>query len=94
MRSMRGARELADLGDAVRQLAHDDVILDRADLERAGQAARGDGAGLSVGERADRDGALGDGVGELVPRLDELVELQVQGAEVRCRRRSSAAACR
>ena len=42
-----GARELADLGDAVRQLTHDDVILDRADLERPGQAARGDRAGIS-----------------------------------------------
>jgi hypothetical protein len=78
-----GAGELADLGDAVRQVAHDDVILDRAGLERAGEAPGGDRPGLSVGEGPDRDRALGDRVGERLPRVDELVELQMQRPEVR-----------
>jgi hypothetical protein len=37
---------------------------------------------LTVRGRADRDGALGHGVGELVPGVDELVELEVERPEV------------
>ena len=57
----------ADLGDPVRQLAHDQVILEggRGD---GGQLRPGrDRLRLTVGDESESDGPLGDGVGELAP---------------------------
>ena len=39
------------------------------------------GRRLAVGRHAERDGALGDRVGELAPGVDELVEVLVQRLE-------------
>ena len=75
------ARALGGLCDAPDQLAHHGVVGYRSDLD-AGRA-RHEGGGLTVREHAHRDGPLSDRVGERSPGVDELVEVEVKGAEVR-----------
>jgi hypothetical protein len=79
------ARALACLAEAANQLAHDDLILDGTGLDSQMLGPGGDRVGLAVGPDADRDGALGDGVGELAPAVDQLVKLPVEGYEQRAR---------
>src|SRR5581483_1223021 len=91
---LRGEVELAQPvhapADALRhrgkprhELAHDDLGLEWAAFDGWDLAARADGARLAVGEEPERDAALGDGVGEVAPRVDQLVEVLVQRLEER-----------
>ena len=54
------------------------MILERSARDRCQLRAGCDCARLPVGDEAERDRPFGDRVGELVPGLDELVELQVE----------------
>src|SRR4051794_27865317 len=75
------ARALAGLSDPVDQLAHDDVVLDGALGDRRDRGSSDHRASLTVGDVADGDRALRDRVGQLSPRVDDLVEVQVQRPE-------------
>ena len=77
------ARPLADLGDAMRELAHDHVIVDRRVRDRRELRAAETARRLPVGNVAECDRALGDCVGELAPGIHELVEVQVERPEQR-----------
>jgi hypothetical protein len=74
---------LADLGDPVRQLAHDQVIVEGGRSD-GGQLRSGrDRPRLTVRDESESDGPLGDRVGERAPGVDELVKLQVNSSKVR-----------
>ena len=77
------ASALGHVGEALGQLAHDDVVLERAPCQRLELGAGRDRRALAVGRVADRDRPLGDDVRELAPGVDELVELQVKRPEQR-----------
>jgi hypothetical protein len=72
-----GAGALGGFGEAAGELAQHGVVLDRAPGDLPQLLAGGDRVGLTVGELADRDGALGDHVGQLAPRVDQHVDLEV-----------------
>src|ERR1700691_2316693 len=59
------------------------MVLDGAAFYALQLGVRGDRPRLSVRRKADRDGALGDRIGQLEPGVDQLVELQVQRAKQR-----------
>src|SRR5438067_182870 len=74
---------LARVGEPAGELAHDGLGFDRTRVDGIELLDRGDRPGLPVRRGADRDGPLGDGVSEAVPRFDELVELEVKRPEQR-----------
>ena len=62
----------------MRQLAHDQVILEGGRGDRGQLRPGRDRLRLTVGDESESDGPLGDGVGKLAPGVDELVQLQVK----------------
>src|SRR5439155_13285898 len=77
------ADPVRDVCEPCRELVDEHSILDRAGRDGRDLAPCREGGGLAVRREADRDGPLGDGVGELAPAVDELVQLEVQGPEER-----------
>ena len=75
------ADALADVREALDELARRGVGGERSGVDRGDPAALADGGGLAVGRVADCDRPLGDGIGELPPRVDELVEVLVERLE-------------
>src|SRR6202451_1891493 len=75
------AHALVRFGQAANELAHDGLILDRSALEVVGLGGARDCVCLSVGPEADRDRPLRDGVGEIAPDVDQLVQLQMERTE-------------
>jgi hypothetical protein len=55
------------------------VGVERAGIDGFNRGVGVDGSGPAVGSDTDRDGTFGDNVGELAPRIDEFVEVLVQG---------------
>src|SRR5919108_151258 len=72
------ADPLGDVGEPLRQVADDDLGCERASLDGRDLARGADRGRLAVREVAERHGPLGDSVGKLAPRVDELVEVLVQ----------------
>jgi hypothetical protein len=77
------SRPCCDLGRTVRDLPDHVVVPEMADRKRRDMTEARDGRGLAVGRGAKRYRALGHVVAKCSPRVDELIELEVQGAEVR-----------
>src|SRR4051812_33449267 len=73
--------QLADLRYPVSQLAYDRMVLDRRSRDRADFRPRGDSMRLPIRDVAQCDRPLGDHVRELTPRIDQLIELQVERPE-------------
>ena len=78
---MRSRARSATVGETRGELADHVLVGERAAFEHGQSTGGGDGAGLTVREVPDRDGALGHEVAEFTPGVDQLVELQVQLTE-------------
>jgi bifunctional non-homologous end joining protein LigD len=75
------ANPLGDIGHPRDQRVECGVGVERSRVDRVDLAVAAHGCGTTVGCDAQRDRALRDRVGEVVPRVDELVEMLVQRLE-------------
>src|SRR5438105_1201522 len=73
---------LRDLREPLDELSNHILGFERAALDGRDLGRGADRAGLAVDLEAERDGPLGDCVGELAPGIDELVEVLVQRLEL------------
>ena len=80
-RSIRPRIRWVTFGKTLHELAGRRVGVERPAVDGGDLAAVVDRRDLAVGCKPERDGALGDGVGELAPRVDELVEVLVERLE-------------
>jgi hypothetical protein len=80
---MRARARARDFGHTVGDLPDHVVVPEVAGRERRDLTEARDGRGLAVGHGTERNSALGHLVAKAPPCVDELIELEVQGTEVR-----------